>query len=109
MDNKEMQERIRRKKFFVNNGVVLKGINLLREKYVRLTELKYALEATVTEQELRDSINYLSEAGYIKTRNTSSKQETTLADCDFCEIEAKVSAEGIKVIACVKSDECIEV
>ena len=95
---------------FVNrNGVVLKGINLLREKYVQLSELKYALEPTLTEQELRDSVNYLSESGYINMRNIRSKQPTTLADCDFYEIEAKVSADGIKIIACVKSDECIEV
>lgn len=109
METKEMQERIRQKKFFRNNGVVLKGINLLREKYVQLSELKYALEPTLTEQELRDSVNYLSESGYINMRNIRSKQPTTLADCDFYELEAKVSAEGIKIIACVKSDECIEV
>ena len=109
METKEMQERIRQKKFFQNNGVVLKGINLLREKYVQLSELKYALEPTLTEQELRDSVNYLSESGYINMRNIRSKQPTTLADCDFYELEAKVSAEGIKIIACVKSDECIEV
>lgn len=109
METKEMQERIRQKKFFRNNGVVLKGINLLREKYVQLSELKYALEPTLTEQELRDSINYLSESGFINMRNIRSKQPTSLADCDFYEIEAKVSAEGIKIIACVKSDECIEV
>ena len=42
-------------------------------------------------------------------RNTNSKQATTLADCDFEDIEAKVSADGIKIIACVKSDECIDV
>ena len=88
---------------------MLKGINLLREKYVQLSELKYALEPTLTEQELRDSINYLSESGFINMRNIRSKQPTSLADCDFYEIEAKVSAEGIKIIACVKSDECIEV
>lgn len=109
MDNKEMQERIRQKKFFRNNGIVLKGINLLREKYVSLSELKYALEPTMTEQELRDSVNYLSEAGYINMRDIRSRQATTPADCDFYETEAKVSAEGIKIIACVKSDECIEV
>ena len=109
METKEMQERIRQKKFFRNNGVVLKGINLLREKYVQLSELKYALEPTLTEQELRDSVNYLSESGYINMRSIRSKQPTTLADCDFYEIEAKVSADGIKIIACVKSDECIEV
>lgn len=104
-----MTERIRQKKFFRNNGVVLKGINLLRTQYVSLSELKYALEPTMTESELRDSVNYLSESGYIKMRNIRSKQDTTLADCNFNEIEAKVSADGIKVIACVKIDECIDV
>lgn len=42
-------------------------------------------------------------------RNIRSKQSTTLADCDFDNIEAKVSADGIKIIACVKTDECIDV
>ena len=109
MESKEMQERIRQKKFFRNNGIVLKGINLLRTQYVKLSELRYALEPTMTESELRDSINYLSESGYINMRNTDSKQATTLADCNFKDIEAKVSAGGIKIIACVKSDECIDV
>lgn len=109
LENKEIQDRIRQKKFFRNNGVVLKGINLLRTQYIKLSELKYALEPTMTESELRDSINYLSESGYINMRNTENKQSTTLADCDFEIIEAKVSADGIKIIACVKSDECIDV
>lgn len=109
MESKEMQERIRQKKFFRNNGIVLKGINLLRTQYVKLSELRYALEPTMTESELRDSINYLSESGYINMRNLDNKQSTTLADCDFEDIEAKVSADGIKIIACVKSDECIDV
>lgn len=109
MEVKEFQERIRQKNFFHNNGVVLKGVNLLRDKYVRLSELKYAFEPSMSEQELRDSLNYLSESGYINMRNISSKKDTTLADCNFEEIEAKVSANGIKIIACVRTDECIEV
>ena len=109
MEAREMTERIRQKKFFRNNGVVLKGINLLRTQYVSLSELRYALEPTIAESELRDSVNYLSECGYIKMRSIRSKQPTTLADSDFDEIEAKVSAEGIKIIACAKIDECIEV
>lgn len=109
MESKEMAERIRQKKFFRNNGIVLKGINLLRTQFVSLTELKYALEPAMTESELRDSVNYLSESGYINMRNIHDKQPTTLADCDFNDIEAKVSADGIKIIACVRSDECIDV
>ncbi len=64
MEKKEFQERIRQKKFFQNNGVVLKGINLLRTQYVSLSELKYALEPTMTEAELRDSVNYLSDTNF---------------------------------------------
>lgn len=109
MKSKEMTERIQQKKFFRSNAQVLKGINLLRTKYIALTEFKYALEPTVTESEFRDSVNYLSESGYINMRNIHNKQPTTLADCDFEDIEAKVSADGIKIIACVKSDECIDV
>ncbi len=109
METKELQKRIRQKKFFHNNGIVLKGVNLLRDKYVRLTELKYAFEPSMSEQELRDSLNYLSESGYINMRHVDSGEDTTLADCNFDEIEAKVSADGIKIIACVRTDECIEV
>lgn len=109
MESKEMTERIRQKKFFRNNAQVLKGINLLRTRFVSLAELKYALEPTMTEAELRDSVNYLSESGYINMRKIGTKENTTLADCDFNEIEAKVSADGIKIIACVRSDECIDV
>lgn len=109
MESKEMTERIRQKKFLRNNAQVLKGINLLRTKYITLTELKYALEPTIAEPEFKDSVNYLSESGYINMRNIHNKQPTTLADCDFEDIEAKVSADGIKIIACVKSDECIDV
>ncbi|MBO7422423.1 MAG: hypothetical protein J6T99_03430, partial [Oscillospiraceae bacterium] len=68
MDNKELTDRIRQKKFFRNNGMVLKGINMLRTKYVLLSDLRYALEPNLTEAELLDSINYLSEGGYINTR-----------------------------------------
>lgn len=109
MEAKEMTERIRQKKFFRNNGIVLKGINLLRTKYVQLSELRYALEPVLSESELRDSVNYLSESGYINLRSINSKHPTTLADSEFEEIEAKVSADGIKIIACAKTDECIDV
>lgn len=109
MDNKEMLDRVKQKRFFRNNGIVLKEINLLRTKYTHLTELRYALEPTLTEAELRDSINNLSESGYINMREIGSKKETTLADSDFDSIEAKVSADGIRIIACVKTDDCIEV
>lgn len=110
MEIKEMSERIRQKKFFHNNGIVLKGMYMLPEKYVRLTELRYAFcEVSMSEQELIESLNYLSESGCINMRSIHSEKDTTLADCEFDEIEAKVSAFGIKIVTCVRTDECIKV
>lgn len=110
MEAKELQERIRQKKFFHNNGIVLKGMYMLPEKYVQLSELRYAFcEASMSEQELIESLNYLSESGCINMRNIHSEKDTTLADCEFNEIEAKVSAFGIKIVTCVRTDECIKV
>ncbi len=57
-----MIERIRQKAFFKNNGMVLKAVNLLRDKFVALTDIRYALEPSMTEAEFRDSINYLTES-----------------------------------------------
>lgn len=109
MEQRELTERIRQKKFFRNNGLVLKGINMLRTQYVRLSDLRYALEPSLSESELMDSVNYLSEGGYIRTRSIRTKQDVTLADCSFDELEAKVSHEGIQVIACTRMDACIDV
>lgn len=44
-----MIERIRQKAFFKNNGMVLKAVNLLRDKFVALTDIRYALEPSMTE------------------------------------------------------------
>lgn len=109
MERAEMMERIRQKAFFKNNGMVLKAVNLLRDKYVSLTDIRYALEPSMTEAEFRDSINYLTESGYIKLRHVESKEATTLADAAMDTLEAKVTANGIKIIACVRKDECIDV
>ena len=109
LENKELNDRIRQKKFFRNNGIVLKGINLLRTQFVRLPDLKYALEPSLTESEFLDSVNYLTEGGYIRTRHTGTKQEITLADAAADELEAKVTQKGIQVIACILKDDCIEV
>jgi len=109
VENKELNDRIRQKKFFRNNGIVLKGINLLRTQFIRLPDLKYALEPTLTESEFLDSVNYLTEGGYIRTRHTSTKQEITLADAAPDALEAKVTQKGIQIIACILKDDCIEV
>lgn len=109
MEQSEMLTRIRQKTFFKNNGMVLKAVNLLRDKYVSLSDIGYALRPSMDESEFRDAVNYLTESGYIRLRHTATKQPTTLADAAMQELEAKVTADGIQIIACVRTDACIDV
>lgn len=107
MENSRMLNYFRQMRFFQNNGVVLKTINMLREKYVHLSDLRYVLEPRMSETELVDSVNYLIEGGYINTRSCITKQPIALADCPFEELEVKVSHDGIQIISCAKTDNCI--
>ncbi len=111
MDKETLNKRIAAGNFVENNGAVLKAINVLHTKYVKLSDLIYALvdSGTMTGADLHDSVNYLSISGYVDLRLIGSKVETTLADSDFEQLEAKLTSDGIKIITCVKTDECIDV
>ena len=61
MDN-EMMRDMKQARFRNNNAAVLRALNLLRIRYERLTDVKYALN-NIEEQEFLDSVNYLQEAG----------------------------------------------
>lgn len=106
-DKEKLRQRIEAGNFISNNGSVLRAINILHCRYNKIKDIEYALD--MEHDELADSVNYLHESGYIKLRDARSKQDTTLADSDFCEIEAKLSATGIKLIAGKLSDDCIEI
>ena len=59
--------------------------------------------------EIVDSVNYLTECGYIKLRHVVSQQPASLSDTRWEEIEAKLTADGIRLLAGCRQDECVEV
>ena len=87
--------KMRAGRFIKNNGRVLRTINLLRYKYEKLEEVKYALD-DMQDNDYLDSLNYLSEAGYIQMRRVTSKQVAEIADVDYVHLEAKLTEKGIK-------------
>lgn len=95
-------------RFIKNNGRVLRTINLLRYKYEKLEEVKYALD-DMPGGEYLDSVNYLSEAGYIQMRHISSKQDAEIADVEYRELEAKLTDKGIRLLAGKLYDDLVEV
>lgn len=106
MDMDKQMQLIKAGNFRENNGSVMRTVNMLRHKYHKLKSVKYALP-DVSGGEVLDSINYLYEAGYIHLRSILTKEPATLADCDFEELEAKLTAKGISLLAGGITDPCI--
>ena len=107
MDKETLNKRISAGNFVENNGSVLRAVNILKTKFNRLKDIKYALN--IEKNEIENSINYLHEAGYLHLRNTESKQPSSLADDDFDVLEGKLTAKGIRLLAGVITDECVEI
>lgn len=55
-----------------------------------------------------DCVNYLTEAEYIRLRVIGTDRQSTLADSDFSDMEAKLTAKGIRLINGVEADPCID-
>lgn len=98
--NREFRiKELRAEAFKHNNGRVLATINLLRDKYTRLTIVESALVSEGVERaEFIDCINFLQEEGYIRLRGVEHKEEVLLCDNDYAELEAKVTGKGIRLL-----------
>ncbi len=110
MSNSLEKRKLSAGNFIKNNGAVLRTINILRYKYNKLTGVQNVLEGNgIQEDEFLDSVNFLTEEGYVHLREVSSKTVATLADSDYRTLEAKVTAKGIRLLAGGIDDTMIEV
>ncbi|MDE5771351.1 MAG: type VI secretion protein [Ruminococcus sp.] len=107
MDKETLNRRISAGNFVENNGSVLRAVNILKTKFNRLKDIKYALN--IEKNDIENSINYLHEAGYLHLRNSENRQPSSLSDDDFDALEGKLTAKGIQLLAGVISDECVEI
>lgn len=98
MEDKEMLKKIRAAKFIENNGKVIRAINLLRHKYINLSDVAYAMEKEMSESEYLDCINFLSEAGYINLRNIRTDEAADLDKYEYTALKAKLSHNGIRLL-----------
>lgn len=105
----DLFSKIKQERFIANNGRVLRAINVLRIRYVKLKELQAALSDEINECDYMDCVNYLSEQGYIKLRHIKTKEETSLADADITVLEGKLSGKGVQLLAGKINDSCIDV
>lgn len=98
MNDKEMLRQIKAAKFVENNGKVIRAINLLKHKYIKLSDVYYAMEGEMSEDEYLESINFLSEAGYINLRVIRTDEPADLDKYDYTSLKAKLSHNGIRLL-----------
>lgn len=107
MNPEQMMKKARAADFVENNGKVLRGVNMLRTDFNKLSSIRAALGLDI--DDFADSINYLIESGYIRIRNIDTKKDAELADYGMDEIEGKLTAKGIQLLAGAIEDPCINI
>ena len=106
MSRETEKRQLRAGNFTMNNGRVLSTINLLREKY---NALRSAVSYEgIEKQEFVDSVNFLAEEGYIYLRDIKTREDASLADCDYQTLEAKVTGKGIRLLGGGISDNMVD-
>ncbi len=107
MDPNAMIKKARAANFIENNGKVLRGINMIRIDFNKLSSIRTALG--IDADEFADSVNYLIEANFIRIRHCDTHKPVELADYGMDEIEGKLTQKGIQLLAGAIEDPCITV
>nr|DAL68855.1 MAG TPA: hypothetical protein [Caudoviricetes sp.] len=107
MDPNAMIKKARAANFIENNGKVLRGINMIRIDFNKLSSIRTALG--IDDDEFADSVNYLIEANFIRIRHCDTHKPVELADYGMDEIEGKLTQKGIQLLAGAIEDPCITV
>lgn len=107
MDPNAMIKKARAANFIENNGKVLRGINMIRIDFNKLSSIRTALG--IDDDEFADSVNYLIEANFIRIRHCDTHKPVELADYGMDEIEGKLTQKGIQLLAGAIEDPCIAV
>ena len=103
-------DRYKQARFIEANGRILRRINILRYEYIALPSVeRIVAQEGVKSHEFMDAVNYLQEAGYIKLRHITSHEGATLADGSYHDLEAKLTALGIRLLAGGVTDSLVEV
>lgn len=93
-----------------NNGLVLTTLNILRNRYTKITDvLSVFITRGIVKSDLLDSVNFLSEEGYIGTRDIKTKEDVIFDIANWENIEIKLTGKGIRILMGGIFDNMIEV
>lgn len=105
-------DRIRRKmetaEFAENNGRILRTINVLRGKWIRLSSVRDVLE-DINLADLEQSLIYLEKSEYIGVRDIETKNKVEVENANYCECEVSLTKKGIDVALYIIRDVAVKV
>lgn len=108
MDKEELERRIEGGAFAANNGRLLRTINILSGRDIKLRGLQYAL-MDLSAGELAESLYYLQEAGYLHARHCVGGTEADVAEADYDDTEVRLTAKGIQLLKGYAADPAVSV
>lgn len=111
MDSK-MKKRIESARFAINNGRIMRVLNILYPNYHSLKSIELVLnEDGVGNSEFIECVNYLVEEGYIKMRDVTSGYEVKEMSqyVHYAALEAKLTPKGTRLLQGMIEDSLVEV
>lgn len=108
MKDKEIKQVIEAGNFAINNGKVIRNINVLMGKWVKLESVADTLYG-LSSSEIQESLQYLQLANYIDIRDCQTRKEIDVSEADYRNSETRLSEKGIRLAKYLITDEAVKV
>lgn len=94
--------------FAENNGRIIRTVNVLRGKWIRLSSVRDVLDE-INPADLEQSLIYLERSDYIAVRNIETKTTVEVEQANYFESEVSLTKKGIDVALYFIKDAAVKV
>ena len=94
--------------FAENNGRILRTVNVLRGKWIRLSSVRDVMD-DINLADLEQSLIYLERSEYIAVRDIETKIPVEVEQADYSESEVSLTKKGIDVALYFIKDAAVKV
>ncbi len=108
MKDNDLKKVIDAGNFASNNGRVIRNINVLKGKWIRLEVIEETLNE-LSSDEIQEALQYLQLSEYIDIRDCTSKANVDVSECNYKHTETRLSQKGIKLAKYIINDDAVKV
>lgn len=105
-DEKQIRRRIEAGNFAGNNGRIIRTINVLKGKWIRLGVVKEALDEI---DDIEQSLIYLERSGYMMVREILTERKIEVEDAGEDTTEVTLTKKGIDLALYYIEDPAVKV